>query len=193
MSLLLNRAQKWAFIHIPKTGGTSVSNVLSKLPNTEILHSHDSLRVLDDVSDYFIFTIVRNPYTRLQSAYQHGIRKKVYSADFSTFLENANDSDIWLMPQEYFVNAGKNRERKISFIGRYENFKKDLSYILTKLGIENKKIPHLNRNPIYDLHPNLKQENYYKFFYKEDWMVDWVRERYKNDFKIFNYGMDLPR
>jgi hypothetical protein len=24
-------------------------------------------------------------------------------------------------------------------------------------------------------------------------MIDWVKERYENDFKIFNYGMELPR
>ena len=25
----------------------------------------------------------------------------------------------------------------------------------------------------------------------EEWMKEWVRERYYNDFKIFNYGMDI--
>ena len=56
------------------------------------------------------------------------------------------------------------------------------------------KIPHLNRNPIYDRHPNLNQEEYYtKIYFTEDWMIDWVRERYENDFKILNYDMDLPR
>jgi len=64
--------------------------------------------------------------------------------------------------------------------------------ILNKLN-HTSDIPHLNRNPIYDIHPTLNQENYYKNFFTEEWMIDWVKERYKDDFKIFNYDMDLPR
>lgn len=79
---------------------------------------------------------------------------------------------------------------EISFIGKYENLKKDVSKVFHRLGI-NQNIPHLNRHSIYDKHPHLKQEKYYKSFYTEDWMKDWVRERYKDDFKIFDYDMDI--
>ena len=34
---------------------------------------------------------------------------------------------------------------------------------------------------------------YYNNFFTEEWMIDWVKERYQDDFKIFNYDMDLPR
>ena len=193
MSLLINHAQKWAYIHIPKTGGTSITNVLSKIPDTNILQSHDSIRAFDDVSDYFIFTFVRNPYTRLASVYEHGIRKGIYNSTFSDLLTKESKSDIWLMPQYFFTKAGSSENKNISFIGKYENFIEDLKYVFKKINLNNYKLPHLNKNPIYDRHPSLKQESYYRTFYTEDWMIDWVRERYKNDFKIFNYGMDLPR
>ena len=193
MSLLINQAQKWAFIHIPKTGGTSITNVLSKIPGTKILQSHDSIRAFEDVDDFFIFTFVRNPYTRLASVYEHGIRKGIYKSTFSDLLTKESKSDIWLMPQYFFTKAGSNKQKKISFIGKYENLKEDIKHIFNTIGVNNYKLPHLNRNPIYDRHPNLKQEGYYKTFYSEDWMIDWVKERYKNDFKIFNYGMELPR
>ena len=65
-----------------------------------------------------------------------------------------------------------------------------MSYIFDKIGVT-ASIPHLNRNPIYDKHPNIKQEDFYKFLYKENWTREWVRERYENDFKIFNYDMDI--
>ena len=193
MSLLINHAQKWAYIHIPKTGGTSITSVLSKIPDTNILQSHDSIRAFDDVSDYFIFTFVRNPYTRLASVYEHGIRKGIYNSTFSDLLTKESKSDIWLMPQYFFTKAGSSENKNISFIGKYENFIEDLKYVFKKINLNNYKLPHLNKNPIYDRHPNLKQESYYKTFYTEDWMIDWVKERYKNDFKIFNYGMELPR
>ena len=63
-------------IHIPKTGGTSISSVLQEIEGTERITMHDSIRALPDSPNYFIFTFVRNPFTRLQSAFQHGVRKE---------------------------------------------------------------------------------------------------------------------
>lgn len=190
MSVLINRKNKWAFIHIPKTGGTSIAETLKKEEGTEQLTGHDSIRILEDVSDYFIFTFVRNPYTRIASAYSHEKRKSKVETTFSEFLKNTNPNHLWVLSQNYYVNEGKSENKKISFVGRYENFDNDLKFILNKLNIK-AKIPHLNRNPIYDRHPNLKQENYYKFFYTEEWMKNLVEKRYKDDFKIFNYVMEL--
>ena len=52
-------------------------------------------------------------------------------------------------------------------------------------------IPHLNRHELYTNHPNMDFNNYYCKLYTEDWMKDWVREKYKDDFKIFNYELDI--
>jgi hypothetical protein len=193
LGLLINHFSKWAFIHIPKTGGTSLTNTLLKDKNTEQLSVHDSIRLLDCDDTYFIFTIVRNPFTRICSAYEDEYRKGNTTDSFSSYLKNIDKTNIWLLPQSYFIEAGKTKHKKVSFIGRYENYENDCNEILKKLNYT-EKIPHLNRNPIYDRHPNLNQEEYYtKIYFTEDWMIDWVRERYENDFKILNYDMDLPR
>lgn len=193
MSLLINHYSKWAFVHIPKTGGTSLTNILLKDKNTEQVSVHDSLRMLDADSSYYIFTIVRNPFTRICSAFEDEYRKGNTKHDFSFYLKNIDETNVWLLPQSYFIEAGKTKNKKVSFIGRYENYDTDCNQILQKLKYS-EKIPHLNRNPIYDRHPNLNQEQYYsKIYYTEDWMIDWVKERYENDFKILNYGMELPR
>ena len=189
MSLLLNRTNSWAFVHIPKTGGTSISQILQTNINTEFITAHDSVRLVPD--NYFIFAFVRNPFTRLVSAWQHGVRKNKYTTSFHDFLKTINLNDLWILPQTYYFNAGKTDLKKINFIGRYETYEKDVKFVLNKLNIQINNVPHLNRNPIYEKHPNLKQENYYKYFYTEEWMKDWVRERYENDFKIFNYDMDI--
>jgi hypothetical protein len=190
LALLINRTQKWGFIHIPKTGGTSVTNILEKIEGTERITGHDSLRVID-YEDLFIFTFVRNPFTRLISAFMHGVRSELYPSNFSQFLTKANIHDLWLLQQNYYINSGKTENKKVSYIGRYENFENDLKEVLKKLNIQVDKIPHINHNPIYDKHPNLKQESYYKQFYTEEWMKDWVRERYRDDFKQFDYELEI--
>ena len=190
MSLLLNRVQKWAYIHIPKTGGTSLTNILNKIEGTETIAVHDSIRALTNVSNFFIFTIVRNPYTRIASAYSHRLRKNEFNYDFQTFIKTYNENHLDILPQSYYINAGKEKDKQISYIAKYENYESDIKTILTKINY-NSKIPHLNRNPIYDKHPTLKQQQYYKGFYTENWMIDNILERYQDDFKIFNYDMDL--
>ncbi len=190
MGLLLNRAQKWAYIHIPKTGGTSLTNILNKIGGTETIAVHDSIRALDNVSKFFIFTIVRNPYTRMVSAYLHRLRKNEFKYDFQTFLKTYNENHLDILPQSYYINAGKTEDKQVSYIARYENYEDEIKKLLNKLN-HNSKIPHLNKNPIYDKHPNLKQEKYYNTFYTEDWMKNIIKERYESDFKIFNYGLDI--
>lgn len=189
MSLLLNCTNSWAFVHIPKTGGTTLTNLLCKEEGTEFVTAHDSVRMVPD--NYFTFTFVRNPFTRLTSAWQHGVRKQKYSTSFSQFLHTVNLNDLWILPQTYYFKAGKTDYKKIDFVGKYENFTKDAKVILDKININVGNIPHLNKNPIYDKHPLLKQENYYKNFYTEEWMKDWVRDNYKDDFKQFNYELDI--
>lgn len=191
MSLLINRSQKWAFIHIPKTGGTSLTSILDKIDGTQLITSHDSIRWVEDTSS-FIFTIVRNPYTRIASGYSHELRKGIHQYTFGEYLKNANPFHQWILPQSYYINAGSTETKKISFVARYENYKEDIQKILNTIN-HTSDIPHLNQNPLYQKNPNLNQEMYYKHFYTENWMIDWIKERYEDDFKIFNYDMDLPR
>jgi hypothetical protein len=190
LALLVSHENKWGYIHIPKTGGTSITQVLKKTNECITITGHDSLRILD-VHDYFLFTFVRNPFTRIQSAFYHGVRHGLYKNDFSDFLLNANTNDLWLLPQSYYINAGKTENKKISFVGKYENFEKDFIQLMLLLKIKDYEIPHLNRNPLYNKHPNLNQEKYYKLLYTEEWQKDWVRERYKDDFKQFDYELEI--
>ena len=184
MSLLVNHQKQFGFIHIPKTGGTTLTETLKQVDGTEIITSHDSIRLFENVKDYFIFTIVRNPYTKIASAYFAECRKWG-DKTFKEFLLNLNENDVWYLPQKYYVTAGSLDDKKVTFIGRYENYTNDVKIILDRIGIKIA-IPHLNRNPIYDKHPNIKQHEFYKHLYEEKWMIDWVRERYEDDFKFFN-------
>jgi len=81
------------------------------------------------------------------------------------------------------------KSKELTYIAKYENYINEVTSLFKKINI-NEIIPHRNRNPIYDTHPDLNQEKYYNSFYTKEWMKDWIREKYKDDFKIFNYGLD---
>ncbi len=107
------------FIHIPKTGGTSIEAWLSKhssnginffstehLPFLKCVPQHltySELKVFlaSFMSFDYIFTIVRNPYKRLESEYfyrtEKVIQKAIKRPDFS----------IWALRQLHFYQADK--------------------------------------------------------------------------------------
>ena len=192
MGLILNESYKFGFVHIPKTGGTSITHLLSSIDGSKELTSHHGLSLLPDDSSFYYFTIVRNPFTRFASAYNHECRKYGFK-EFDKFIKEDKRNYTWYVPQSFFTNSGLTNKRKFTKIIKYENYEQEIKSVIKELKIDlsNTPIPHLNRNPIYDKHPKLKQEKYYKHLYSETWMKDWIRERYKDDFKIFNYGMDI--
>lgn len=191
MSLLINRSKKWGFIHIPKTGGTSITTVLRKVKGTEYVSiAHNHIGKFENIKDYYIMCFVRNPYTRFASAYYHQTRKDGFMT-VHKFIETMDMNDYVFFPQYWFIQNGSTEDKKVKFIGRYENFTNDFNLIMEKIGKEGHLIPHHNRNSIYDKHPNLNQHDFYKHIYNDKDVKSWVAERYSNDFKIFNYGLDI--
>tara|TARA_B100000963_G_C22489808_1_gene608725 strand:- start:156 stop:725 length:570 start_codon:yes stop_codon:yes gene_type:complete len=179
----------WAYVHIPKTGGTTIKKLLKGVDGNVSLTNHSPITSINN-EDIFTFTFVRNPFTRFMSLYYHECRKVKDTIQLNKFVENVTDNYFLYMPQSYYINEDKSN---LSFIGKYESFINDLNLVLNKFDIQNK-IPHLNRNPIYNKHPQLNSDKYYsQILSQEKWAVEWIRERYKDDFKIFNYGMELPR
>ena len=91
--VLISKKHKYIYIHIPKTGGTTIKNTLyPKAKKGELLVINMSSftnitcentwhltyeKILEkykinDVNKYFTFTFVRNPYDRLYSSYLYG-------------------------------------------------------------------------------------------------------------------------
>ena len=69
------------FIHITKTGGTSVTHWLDELPNITSYkkwkhHESSEMLVQDNHVSPFIFTVVRNPWDRVVSGYHYLTQRK---------------------------------------------------------------------------------------------------------------------
>jgi hypothetical protein len=156
------------FIHIPKTGGTTIEKLLGiyrEWPalDLQVLHGalllggqeyqlqHLSFREAsqflptDLSTTSFTFTFVRNPWDRMVSEYfwRGGVG---YEQEFDLFVERA--CEIVKSRQEL---EGRNchyrpqvefLDASIDFVGRFETFHSDLTGVLTKLQVITRDIPH---------------------------------------------------
>lgn len=135
------------FIHIPRTGGTTITNILIKHLREDLvtLQQHANTRTsegerLKHYPHLYKFGFVRNPWDRILSWYAllcKGQNKVVLSTEFEAFLIDAidfyqNDNHFHFNQLDYFTD--KNGVLQVDFIGRFENFEKDLKTVFEKIG-----------------------------------------------------------
>ena len=184
----INDKKKFIHIHIPKTGGTSLSSMVRTTGGHCRLN--DMIKVGVDISKYYKFTMVRNPFSRLVSFYHgSGIQKKdgVYWVKFLSKYKNFEHFVLECLPT-YEHGSGMthiepqtdwitNEEGVISmdYIGRFERFDESCREILNKVGI-GVNIAHLNGSKHGDY------RNYYN-----DKMIDVMNTFYDTDLSNFGY------
>ena len=133
------------FIHVPKTGGTSINNTFEKNNlktwNTIKDYGHDPLHILKDNNiinnKTFIFSIVRNPYTRAFSYWKHFNINNETNLSFMEFLLNIENKiqtnkTPWIIYDQTFFLYDK--EINLTKLYKFENLKeieKDFNFILS--------------------------------------------------------------
>ena len=163
-------AQKCLFIHIPKCAGIAVSNALFNCR----AGGHLPLRLLNNAfppqqyNRLFKFTVVRNPYARLLSAYSFlssgGLTNedaawsaRVLSAygNFSEFVEGWLTPDraqrtLHFRPQSWFLKIPGQEISDIDFIAHQETLSTDFDRLCQRLGIINASLGLHNRSPSHE-------------------------------------------
>ena len=197
---MISHKHKSIFIHIPKTGGTSIKNILLK-NNFELLNLHQAKdgsnddktgayklgtanrlkRGIDDNiwNNYFKFTFVREPYSRAVSNYF--FLKYNNKINFNKFLKKKFNkiTDIWhfTLPQSRHIYNNK-KELLVDFIGNFENLQEDFNNICTKIGIIPTKLPYLNKT---------NKSNKRKILNNINKRI--IYNKFKEDFENFNYNI----
>ena len=197
--------RKILFIHIPKTGGTSVidyfnfiqdtRHLFGRVMNTSLEVSHLPLYVINElfnIDDYFKFCFVRNPWDRMVSEFKFGVKEspegiKLFDDTncFLKFLElikenlpriKNNRPSHWLT-NHYQTQYSyiKHENIRMDYVGKYENFQQNLKDLGARFGI-NKDIPHLNQT---------KHDNYKAYY--NDLSKRLVEEIYGEDIDNFHY------
>jgi hypothetical protein len=184
------------FLHIPKTGGTSIQAALDiqSYRNRRVLvkgarysglvtFGHELLPYLIRAGyvsgDLFTFAFVRNPYDRAVSLWAHWRREKAgRDLSFAEWCEQL-DRQHWRVrfPQARWTDG-----LWLDFLGRYECLQADMDRLCDELGIARQELPHLNagdRGPCRDYYNPATMET--------------VRRHYARDFRQFGYADDcLP-
>jgi len=194
------RSKKILFIHVPRTGGTSIAIALYGQKTDH--HSAAYYRAIDQAffSQCFKFTFVRNPWDRLVSAY-HLLRRghteyvRVWSPQkYSDLLDMSFDDfvcswlwkrreqlmelDTTLWTQAYFTHS-PDGDSLVDFVGRRETMEADLLHLRERRNIAIRNM-HLNRSL------NREDQDYRSYYTDQD-TVEAVREIYAKDIAFFKY------
>ena len=191
--------KKCIFIHIPKTGGTSIEQYISDhgrhylrylgIMNNRSAHHFTAIELRKQVYQifnyYYKFSIVRNPYDRLLSEYYwtpiQGIGYKA-GKDRSYFLYHVQNivhnkkyfETIYhdhFIPQYMFIYEGK--KLLVDQLFKYEDLEWVSQYLKRKLDIK-RDFPLLNKTNIQKVEWTEVQKNK-------------IYNLYKKDFELFGY------
>jgi hypothetical protein len=191
---------------LEKRGLTEISNGISLIKNDssiDVNHKllsiqfyfyikHFTLKIWQEDLIYknqYVFTIVRNPYTRLVSSYENALKnlKLVFNFDridlkgfinnnkMNSFLNEINFIDYKTNQVDYLINTSGN-----IICDKFYKMETDQEQIFKDFNL-----PELNKSKHAEGSYN---KNYSKIF--DDELIDWVQKTYKRDFEYFGYDIN---
>mgnify|MGYP003948198633 CR=1 FL=1 len=200
---MISHKYKCIFIHIPRCAGTSVEATIAdddwwKIDKgTKHIIAPTAKRIYKDYwDDYFKFTIIRNPWSRLvsmtrySSFYKVRINKTNELMDISKYKSSfpnieidprsvvqKNEIDFSIHQSLYQNIIGS----EMDYIAKFENIDEDLAFIYDKIKFSGKSKRFKCRTGRSD-YDSLNYTKYYNPDIKEQ-----VYQLYKNDIDKFNY------
>lgn len=187
MSWMLDNGNKIVFVHIPKTGGTNISNHVKRFPTPfkgggrRMRGGHK--RFIDvGRPDYTCISFCRNPYDRFISIFHYfngrGFKhfRGIGQLGFEDYVGHACESDHqFFQPMVWWIEGAKDLR-----VYRFEDYENEYKRLLSDYGLPVTSPPHYRRSkgrqPVDAYYtPELKEKIYLK---------------YKEDFEFFNYAKE---
>lgn len=174
---MISHKYKIIFIHIPRTGGTSIEKAFDKnmwknAPLEKHLSAKEARKKYGKKAweDYFTFSFVRNPWDRVISLW----KIKTYGQDYCLydFLLNYNPKDFEYKSPYYedILNLD------LDFVGKFENLQEDFNKVCDKIGIKSIKLPHAGKS----------DRKHYSHYY-DGRTKSIISYLYRKDIRKFNY------
>lgn len=238
---MIDRKHDAIFVHVPKTGGQSVEKVFLERNGLAwedraplLLRKNDDPAVgperlahitaaeyvslghvtPDEFARMFKFAFVRNPWSRLVSAYLY--RDLEHELSFADFVERflayddtfANDARH-AMPQAEFLYDADDR-LLVDYVGRFERLGADFAEATERMGLGRLELPHKNKSDNLSLFlrgprsfakrtfkstfRSRKEERrgHYSEYYTTE-LRDRVGAFYERDVRLFDYAFEERR
>jgi len=183
--------RKAIFVHVPKTGGVSVSTAVYKglSGGHKTVNFYREFFGHDTYDKYFSFTFVRQPEDRFLSAVNFllsgGMSKEdkkwadlfsKESFDLNEFVltelaEQVSNKKHFFTQRQFLVD--ENGTVNVNFIGKYENLLPDFKIVARRIGIKDN-LPHLNNSPCKSFdRSDLNREALHKIYclYAQDYQL----------------------
>ena len=192
---MINHKYKFIFVHIPKTGGTSIEKYFLGSADVGKKKINKHKRVGEYIKhdtklfeSYFTFSFVRNPYDFLVSYYifrmkmingelgrvERFMRRQYKNSNFRDWVIHNFYNDSRVISHIDFLSYES--KIKVDFIGKFENLQEDFKIICNKIGIESKILPHTNKT---------RHRHYTEYYDEETKKI--VAEKYAKDIEYFGY------
>tara|TARA_Y100000296_G_scaffold50303_1_gene57637 strand:- start:29 stop:607 length:579 start_codon:yes stop_codon:yes gene_type:complete len=181
------------FVHIPRTGGTSIHACLGEYATARTDHILGTT-AKKKWPEYFRYTFMRNPYTRMVSLYEYqfidppdlhsATGKSLFPLTFEKYVNIITNKYDGSYERWIFVQATLQTDwvfdddncLTVDYIGRTEFISADANAIAKMIGVENFiNIKHLNQS-------SWRNENY-KDYYNDD-IRKKVKKHYQKDIEF---------
>jgi len=192
---------KFIFIHIPKTGGTSIQHALGNENTSTVRHGHHG-RLYEYlakygpeiIDDYFKFTVIRNPWDVEVSAYFFNRqykgsirqwRRNPYWWCLNKFCRTHTFSE-YILSNLWFTDAKYQRffeidgQQRMDYFIQFDQLQEDFDTVCEKLGIDTTELPRCNTS---------RHKHFTQYYNRRT--RDFVAKRYAKLIKQFGFSCEL--
>jgi len=178
--------KKFVYMRPAKTAGTSIlrstlekkiSGIITAKDHPEKFNQWLENITDNDLNDYFIFAVVRNPWDRAVSS---AVYLDLELSDLLHNFEHHSKTEkkrIHTLPLSIYTHC--NNKLFTDFICRYECLQADMNLVFDALGIDRQELPWVNKS---------KRKNYTDYYTQAE--IVKVAELYQSDIKNFGYAFD---
>lgn len=197
---MINHKHKFIFIHIPRTGGSSIESALCDSnwwkihPPSKHVVAHIAKNIYKPYwDDYFKFSFVRNPWDRMVSMLRYGsfygvelgeegelvidkYLKKFNKVEYDTRFFNLKQFENFKQkPKSVYMNI---LGEEMDFIGRFENLQEDFNNVCDLIKVNSKKLENLEKSP--------QRDEYSRYYNHTNKSI--IENKYLLDIEEFNYS-----